>query len=443
MFISTCLKPYLPKSLLGRSVLIIVMPLILLQVVSATIFFENHWSKVGRRLALGVSSEIAMIINKIRQDSNVENRAALFHQAQIFLQLNMRYELGAVIQDTSRLGESILVRQLIGAMDEVMNKPYRIDAVRQSRVVHIDIQLPQGVLYVTLPRKRLFSTTTYVFVLWMVGTSLLLFSVAVIFMRNQVRPIRRLARAADDFGMGRDSPHFKPEGATEVRRAARAFISMRNRIERHIQQRTDMLAGVSHDLRTPLTRMKLQLEMMGPGDDVADLKSDITDMEHMLGEYLAFARGEGGEEVVKTNLTALLNEISAQARRKGGGIDLHCEGEIFVRAKVNALKRALTNLVDNGVRHGENIALRAGLRGEMGAKLVEIVVDDDGPGIPKDKREEVFKPFIRLDTSRNPVTGGVGLGMTIARDIIRGHGGEISLEDAPGGGLRVRVSLPV
>ena len=443
MSISTILKPYLPRSLLGRSVLIIVMPLILLQVVSTTIFFENHWKKVGRRLALGVGGEIAMIVDDLRRDADSQNRAALFHQALTALQLNMRFEAGAVIKDTSLLGESLLVGQLTRALDETVNKPHRIDALNQGRLVSIDVQLADGVLYVTVPKKRLFSTTTYVFVLWMVGTSLLLFGVAVVFMRNQVRPIRRLAVAANDFGMGRDSPQFKPEGATEVRRAAVAFISMRNRLKRHIQQRTDMLAGVSHDLRTPLTRMKLQLEMMGGGDGVTELKSDVADMEHMLDEYLSFARGEGGEAATDTNLTEMLGEIAAQARRKGGAIDLHCEGEIVMRGKANALKRGLTNLVDNCVRHGDNISVRAGLRGEPGAHTVEIVIDDDGPGIPEDKRDEVFKPFIRLDTSRNPVTGGVGLGMTIARDVVRGHGGEIELQDAPGGGLRVKISLPV
>ncbi|PHS77524.1 MAG: two-component sensor histidine kinase [Rhodospirillaceae bacterium] len=439
MNLSTILKPYLPKSLLGRSVLIIVTPLFLLQVVSATIFFQNHWSKVGRRLALGVGGEIGMVINSMRHTQDLEKRKILFDQALAFVQLNMRFEADKVIQDTARLGESILVDQFTRALDESINKPHRIDAVSNKRFVHVEIQLAEGVLFVTVPRKRLFSTSTYVFVLMMVGTSVLLFFVAMIFMRNQVRPIRKLAEAADDFGKGRDTPRFKPEGATEVRRAAGAFISMRNRIKRQIQQRTDMLAGVSHDLRTPLTRMKLQLEMMNDDDGVADLKTDIADMEHMLGEYLAFVRGEGEEKAVDTNITDMLSQIALQARRKGGNIDLHCEVEIIAAVKTNALKRSLTNFVDNAVRYGGNTSIRAALRGEM----VEIVIDDDGPGIPEDKRDEVFKPFVRLDASRNPETGGVGLGMTIARDAIRGHGGEILLEDAPGGGLRVKVSLPV
>lgn len=439
MQLSTVLKPYLPKSLLGRSVLIIVTPLILLQVISATVFFENHWNKVGRRLALGVAGEIALVIDGLRRTPDLDAHMALFDQARVSLQLDVTYVPDGVLPDTQKLGEAILVRQLTGAMNEAVNKPHRIDAQSSDRFVDIEVQMANGVLSVTVPRKRLFSTTTYVFVLWMAGTSMLLFAVAMIFMRNQVRPIRRLARAARDFGMGRDTPRFKPEGATEVRRAAGAFISMRNRLKRHIQQRTDMLAGVSHDLRTPLTRMKLQLEMMGDVDGVTDLKTDISDMEHMLEEYLAFARGEGGETAVDFSLSDMLLEIANQARRKGAAIDLHSEGDIRAPIKPNALKRALTNLVENSIRHGEHISIRSGVRDET----VEIIVDDDGPGIPEDKRADVFKPFFRLDTSRNPITGGVGLGMTIARDVIRGHGGDIELEDAPGGGLRVRVSLPI
>ncbi len=439
MQFSTMLKPYLPKSLLGRSVLIIVTPLILLQVISATVFFENHWDKVGRRLALGVAGEIAVAIDGMRRASHLPSRVALFTQMKTSLQLDLHYQPGGVLSDTHKLGETILVRQMTGAMDEAVNKPHRIDAESSDRFVDIDVQLAEGVLSVTVPRKRLFSTTTYVFVLWMAGTSMLLFAVAMVFMRNQVRPIRRLAQAANDFGMGRDTPRFKPEGASEVRRAAGAFIAMRNRIRRHIQQRTDMLAGVSHDLRTPLTRMKLQLEMMGGVDGVADLKTDITDMEHMLEEYLAFVRGEGGEATVEFSLSDMLHDITTQARRKNAAIDLHCEGDMRASIKPNALKRALTNLVENSIRHAQHVSIRSGVRNET----VEIVIDDDGPGIPAENRNDVFKPFFRLDKSRNPGTGGVGLGMTIARDVIRGHGGDIVLEDAPSGGLRVRVSLPV
>ncbi|NQV46211.1 MAG: HAMP domain-containing protein, partial [Rhodospirillaceae bacterium] len=280
---------------------------------------------------------------------------------------------------------------------------------------------------------------TYVFGLGMIGTSLILFAVATIFMRNQVKPIRRLAEAADDFGKGRDVHSFKLEGASEVRQAASAFVAMRDRIQRQISQRTDMLAGVSHDLRTPLTRMKLQLEMAGGGDGLDDLKGDIAEMEHMLEGYLAFARGEGDEEPRPMDLGALMGGIVQQARRKGSVIDLHVESDIMVPLRPNAFKRALTNLIENAARYGEHVSVRAGCREDA----IEIIVDDDGPGINAEFRDDVFKPFFRVEGSRNTGTGGVGLGLTIARDVVRGHGGDIELQDSPGGGLRVRIRLPV
>jgi two-component system osmolarity sensor histidine kinase EnvZ len=257
-------------------------------------------------------------------------------------------------------------------------------------------------------------------------------------MRNQVKPIRRLAEAADEFGKGRDASKFKPEGATEVRQAAVAFIAMRERIQRHITQRTEMLAGVSHDLRTPLTRMKLQLELAPEASGLTNLKDDLSEMEIMLSGYLDFAKGEGGEEQVLTNLGNMLSIVASQARRKGGVIDLHVEGEINVPIRPKVFKRSLINLIDNAVRYAEHVSLRLGMR----ESFVDIIIDDDGPGIPKESREDVFKPFFRIEGSRNLETGGVGLGLSIARDVVRGHGGEIILDTSPVGGLRARIRLP-
>ncbi len=438
MQFSTVLKPYMPKSLLGRAILIIVMPLILLQLVTAVIFFENHWGKVGRRLALAVAGDIAMTVEYMHNHPDTAAQQRFFKQAHNNLRLEFSFNPDGVIEP-SRAGTGLVESMLIQALDELLRKPYRIDTLARENFVIIDVQLGKGVLRVGVPNKRFFSTTTYVFVMWMVGTSLLLFGVATIFMKNQVRPISRLAVAADNFGTGRDTPGFKPEGAAEVRRAASAFIAMRDRIQRQIQQRTDMLAGVSHDLRTPLTRMKLQLEMMGDGSAIVDIKGDVADMEHMLEGYLAFARGEGGEKPASTNISTLLNDIGTKARRKGAAIDVHAEGDLVATVRPQALTRALTNIVENAGRYAQNIAVRAGRRDSA----VEIVIDDDGPGIAPDRRSDVFKPFFRVEGSRNPETGGVGLGMTIARDVVRAHGGDIALEDAPGGGLRVRISVPV
>ncbi len=430
------IKRFLPKSLLYRSLMIVVTPLVILQVISGLIFYESHWHKVSQQLSRNVAGDIATVIELIQQRPGLENRRATFDLAGAHMALIVSFREQAILPNAPHVVGGKMGFSLIKALDESVGRPFRIDTGSIDRMVIIDIQLTDGVLRVLTPRKRLFSTTTYVFVIWMVGSSLILFAVATVFMRNQVKPIRRLAEAADEFGKGRDVPKFKPEGASEVRLAATAFIAMRDRIARQISQRTEMLAGVSHDLRTPLTRMKLDLEMAGGGDE---MKQDIAEMEHMLDEYLAFARGEGGETAVLSNLGDLLHSIAGQSRRKGGVIDLHVESDMTVLLRPNAIRRALTNLIDNSARFADHISVRAGRRDDR----VEITIDDDGPGIPADKRDEVFKPFFRVEGSRNPGTGGVGLGMTIARDVMRAHGGDVELGDSPGGGLRARVVLPI
>ncbi len=432
------IKKYLPKSLLGRSLMIIVMPLIMLQLISGTIFFETHWDKVSLRLARGVAGDIAAIINMLRIEMSAKNRARVLEIAEGDMQIFVIVRDKSVLKDPTPVGRNLMERMLIRAMREHVGEPFQIDAKSVPRHVAIDVQLPNAMLHVVVPRKRLFSSTAFVFVAWMVGSALILFGVATVFMRNQVKPIRRLARAADDFGKGRDVSGFKVEGATEVRLAAAAFMAMQGRIVRQIRQRTDMLAGVSHDLRTPLTRMRLQLEMQGD-DAAADLKGDVTEMEHMLEGYLAFARGEGGEDPVPTDMSELLQGVVQQAQRKGGVIDLHTEGELEVALRPSAFRRCITNIVENAMQHSNHITLRAGLR--EGA--VEVIVDDDGPGILEDVREEVFKPFYRIENSRNPGTGGVGLGLSIAQDVVRGLGGDISLEGSSLGGLRVKIRLPL
>lgn len=433
------IKHMLPKSLLGRSLMIIVMPLVILQVIAGLIFYESHWHKISVTLSRGVAGDIAAVIDLMRTNPDKESMGWIFSLPAKNMGMSVSFRDGDILSSTQSDLSSKMERTLAKAMVEATGRPFYIDSQTVDRHVVIDVQLPDGVLHVVTSRKRLFSTTTYVFVLWMVGSSLILFAVATIFMRNQVKPIRRLAEAADDFGKGRDAPKFKPEGATEVRLAATAFLAMRDRIRRQISQRTKMLAGVSHDLRTPLTRMKLQLEMASDAKGLDDLKDDIAEMEHMLEAYLAFARGEGGEQPVDTDLGQLLNVVVTQARRKGGLIDYHLENDMTLPLRPQVFRRCLTNLIDNAMRYAEHVSIRAGKRGES----VDIIIDDDGPGIPEASRDDVFKPFFRLDESRNPVTGGVGLGMTIARDVVRGHGGDIELEASPIGGLRARIKMPL
>jgi two-component system osmolarity sensor histidine kinase EnvZ len=298
-----------------------------------------------------------------------------------------------------------------------------------------------GVLSVLVPRDRITVSKPDIFILWMVCASLLLMGIAIIFLRNQVRPIERLARAADSFGKGRAVPDFKPYGATEVRRAAQAFITMRERIERHVTQRTEMLAGVSHDIKTPLTRMKLTLAMMPDDADVTSMRDDIAEMEHMLDDYLAFARGEGGEEASLTDLSELVREAATAAERAKptSQISVTAPAHVPVSVKRAGIRRVLANLIDNALKHGSKVAVRL----TQDERLVEIAVEDNGPGIPEPRREEAFRPFHRLDEGRNLQSGGSGLGLAIARDIARAHGGDIVLSESPLGGLKATVRLPV
>jgi two-component system osmolarity sensor histidine kinase EnvZ len=431
-------KSFLPKSLLGRSLMIIVMPLVILQVIAGYIFYESHWRKVSLTLSRGVAGDIATVIELMQLDNETSNFNMIFQVPAKHMGLLMSFNEGEILPGTQFVASGEMEKTLAKALLEAIGRPFTINSIKIDRHVVIDVQLSDGVLNVVAARKRLFSTTTYIFLLWMVGSSLILFAVATIFMRNQVKPISRLAEAADDFGKGRNAHKFKPEGATEVRQAATAFIAMRERIQRHITQRTEMLAGVSHDLRTPLTRMKLQLEMASEVSGLSDLNDDVSEMENMLEGYLAFARGEGGENQVLTNLGDLLKTVASQARRKGGIIDLHVESEIKVPLRPKVFKRCLINLIDNAMRYAEHVSLRVGLRED----LIDIIIDDDGPGIPEESREDVFKPFFRIEESRNLKTGGVGLGLSIARDVVRGHGGDIKLDTSPVGGLRARIRLP-
>ncbi|OAN46655.1 two-component sensor histidine kinase [Paramagnetospirillum marisnigri] len=437
---SQWLKRLLPQGLLGRSLLIIIMPLVMLQMVSIYVFYGAHWETVAKRLAKGLAGDIGAVIEATRAFPDPEAQAVTLAIAAAKMELDIRFVPGGILpNEPPPPPSSFLERAMAEAMDERVQRPYRLDADAFEREVVIKVQLSDGLLEIYAPKKRLFSSTTTVFILWMLGTAMLLFGVATVFMRNQVRSVRKLAVAADRFGKGLDVANFKPEGATEVRQAAQAFNIMKGRIQRQIQQRTEMLAGVSHDLRTPLTRMKLQLAMMGDAEGRADLEEDVAEMERMVEGYLAFARGEGSEKPIPASLPDLVDEVVGRFRRQGSTIDLHSEGKLVLALRPDALSRALGNLIGNAIRYGGHVWVRVGQRTDA----AEVLIDDDGPGIPEASREEVFKPFTRLEESRNTGTGGVGLGLTIARDIVRTHGGDVLLEDSPLGGLRVRVRLPL
>ncbi|MBE1237583.1 HAMP domain-containing protein [Phaeovibrio sulfidiphilus] len=442
-------RAIMPKSLMGRSLLIIVTPLVLLQVATAQFFFDRHWETMSMRLNSSVAAEVALVADTLQRTDDPKIRAELFNLAGVHLQMGIRIlppgservkpyknPTGALTED------AYVVRTLTQALDAALGErgtvPYYVGVLNDKTLV-LYLELPDDLVEILIPRKRLFSSTVYVFIVWMIVSSLVLFSVAWLFMRNQIRPISRLASAADALGKGLDVDDFPNRGALEVRKAGTAFIRMRDRIRRQITQRTEMLAGVSHDLRTPLTRMRLQLAFMEENEGARELEEDIAEMERLIQGYLAFAQSDALEDSEPVDLVALAESIAAKVRRAGGEIEVHAPGPVVLTLKPHATERCLSNVIGNAVRYGTKASVRVGLRG----RHAEVLVDDDGPGIPPDRREEVFRPFVRLEGSRNPKTGGTGLGLTIARDSARSMGGDILLESSPPGGLRARIRFPL
>jgi two-component system osmolarity sensor histidine kinase EnvZ len=432
------IKRLLPQSMFGRSLLLIVVPLVLLQIIATWIFYDRHWEAVSYRFSADVAGDVALIVDAVHKRPDAAERNRIFTLAGPATELGFAFEPGEKLPAPPEPSGTRLESRLHRAMVHRVGRPFWIDAVRSPQRIYIAVQLRNGVLTVDVPLSRLYTPTTYIFILWMVGSSLVLLAIATIFLRNQVRSLRRLAAAAEEFGKGRPVAFSTIEGALEVRQAAAAFIRMRGRIQRQIAQRTEMLAGVSHDLRTPLTRIKLALAMMETHPAVKELNADVAEMERLVNLYLDFARGEGTETPVETDIALVIEEVAAAMRREGTPLAVEPQPELVVPVRPHALRRCLVNLIGNARRHGRNVWLSS----IATADGVDILVDDDGPGIPEAERERVFRPFIRLDASRNRSTGGVGLGLTIARDVARSHGGDVRLETSPQGGLRARIHLP-
>jgi two-component system osmolarity sensor histidine kinase EnvZ len=434
------IKRWLPATLYGRSLLIIILPVALMQVAVAWGFFEAHWQASTRQLSESLAGDVAWNVEAYRENPTPQNLVRLAERAERTQSLSIVLQEGQAVP-TGRRSSTLPVfdQSLRDALAERLAAPFWMDATRYPAYLDIRVGVPGGALRIIAPKERAFAARGQAFVLWLAGATVLLTAVAVLFIRNQVRAIERLAEAADAFGRGVDAPRFKPYGAREVRQAAAAFLQMKERIQRHIDQRTALLASVSHDLRTPLTRLKLELALSKPDKRIEAMKKDLAEMEHMIDEYLAFARGQGGETVEMTPLRGLIEEVSEGATRAGARVTLAADPELSASIRPLALKRALFNLVMNAAVHGEQVevAVRAGSSGG-----VEIVVDDDGPGIPAEQYEEAFRPFSRLDEARNQNEKGVGLGLAIARDVARGHGGDVTLGRSPLGGLRAVVRLP-
>ena len=435
------LRRYLPKSLYARVVLIVILPIFMMQSVITYIFFARHWDLVTANLSANVAGQIAMITNLYEDNPEPEARRDIARRALEDLELSVRYDPRQGIPENDKLSvfnfyNVVFDRRLSARLEQ----PYWFNTQSWPAFVEVRVEIADGQLIFFAYRDRVFATTGPIFLFWLVSTSVLLVAIAMVFLRNQVRSILRLASAAEAFGRGRDAPDYRPTGATEVRKAGYAFIAMRERIRRQLDQRMTMLAGVSHDLRTPLTRIKLALAMLPETSEANELKNDVLEMERMVEAYLDFARNEAADEDPKSfDLVALIKEIAANVYREGREIEVETPNELVIDARRTALQRGVGNLVNNALRHGETVKVTA----RRTDRMIEITVDDDGPGIDPANYDDVFKPFTRLDDARNLNESGIGLGLTVVRDVARSHGGDVTLSRSLLGGLKASMELPL
>jgi two-component system, OmpR family, osmolarity sensor histidine kinase EnvZ len=432
----------LPKGLYARSLLIVILPMVLLQTAVAYVFMQRHWDLVTHRLSASVARDVGAVIDlySAYPPANGDTRLQTVSSERFRMDVALlpAGPLPPPMPKTFFSELDPLTRALPDELSKQVHRPFWVDTVGRSGLMEIRVDMGGGVLRMLTRRSLAYEPNVHIFILWMLGASIVLLTVAILFLRNQIRPILRLAGAAEDFGKGRDFD-FRPHGAREVRQAGFAFVEMKKRVERATEQRTAMLNGVSHDLRTILTRFKLSLAMLEDEPQIDLMQKDVAEMQRMLEAYLAFARGDAGEGSAVTDLRAILEDIKADAARHGARMTLEASGNLNVKLRPMAFKRCIANLVANAQRHGQNLALRA-VREQ---RFVTVNVDDDGPGIAPEHREDVFRPFHRLDEARNQDESGAGLGLAIARDIARSHGGDITLGVSPMGGLRASVRVPV
>ena len=431
-------KRLLPTRLYTRSVLIVIIPMLLLQSVVAAVFMERHWRMVTERLSEGVTRDIAALIATIEiypDDPAYANISRIADELNLTVAIE---EGGQLPPPRPKPFFSILDGILADQISAQIQRPFWIDTVGDSRLVEIRVKLEDKVLRVFTRRNQTYASNTHIFLVWMAGTALALIGISILFLRGQIRPILMLAEAAEAFGKGQKIPGFTPRGADEIRLAGSAFILMRERIERQIEQRTAMLSGVSHDLRTILTRFKLQLALAGDKPELQGMAQDVDDMQKMLEGYLAFAKGDAEEDVGNLRLSELLEKIRSDFALKGKRMTYEMDGEDIIAVRPNAFGRLVHNLAANSERYADTLHVEA----RHTARWLTLTFDDDGPGIPEGSREDVFKPFFRLDEARNIDTSGTGLGLSIVRDIAHAHGGNVTLSDSPQGGLRAVVRVP-
>ena len=428
-------KDILPKGLYSRSLLIIIVPVVVLQGILTFVFLDRHWQLVTRKLSSAVASEIATFVDVAPSLglNKVVELSKKFYDAEVNYIPNQK--LINNIPKPINLVENTLSKEL----SKIMTDNFWVDAHTYEKRVIVQIEKEGGIYEFTIPRRNVYATNSHIFLVWMVISSLLLVSVAVIFMRQQIKPIEKLSKAAQQFGLGKKMENFKPSGATEVRRAAEAYLKMQERIERFIEQRTLMLAGVSHDLRTPLTRLKLQLEMLSDDKTNIELLSDVNEMQKMLENYLDFAEDVTREKAIKTDLKQMIKEIINSESIENKVIEFNVKNDkpIFFECRAIAMKRCITNLLNNACSYGDDIRVAL----EKKKDVIDISIEDNGPGIDKTDYDKAIKPFIRLDSSRNQNIPGSGLGLSISQDITSNHGGKLIMSRSNLGGLKVQLKF--
>ncbi len=451
-------KKLVPRTLYGRFLLITVIPILIIQLVSVYVFYYTHLDVISKHMARGVVEEMSFVKKSI----NKPDYANLLRDFSQDIDLNFSFEERRRLQKKSKIADSNwrknklykYVNPLIDPYNRFKSElknhhltPYEIyQNPENDDMIIVKVQATQGIISFDVPIKRITSSSAYVFTFWIIITALITSLISIIFLRNQVRSIDKLSKIAEQFGRGQDVPNFRPSGSQEIRSLSISFVKMKERVMRQISQRTEMLSSVSHDLRTPLTRMKLQLEMMSSAQEVEDLKQDISDMEKLVEEYLDFARVDNKETNSPVRIKEFLQDkiikyYAKMHKEIKNSIDLVDDLEMSI--KKITLKRALVNLIDNAFNYGNKVSFAASVSNNN----LMIIIDDDGPGIPKSERNNVFKPFYRVDNSRNLdkkiASGGSGLGLAIAMDGVAYHGGRIKLSDSPLGGLRVLIYIPI